>query len=232
MIGASILYDGGDARATRALPGASSVTGRYGLHSWATDLSVGYALAMANDWTLKVCEQSEPCVTGTEVIDRRRKPASLIGVDNPPDVSHLAHPLVFGKLEHQSLRIEADTMSCRQRRPDTSVGFIDGVRHDVDRQLRGVIRRKEPPGQFDRLDPARLVELVDHVRIDAGQHLPGGLPVRAADKGFVGEDRPGPDVDDWLKRHCDRHSEGGHRFCIPGTPSTWPVTLIVQHRQL
>ena len=122
MIGASILYDGGDARATRALPGASSVTGRYGLHSWATDLSVGYALAMANDWTLKVCEQSEPCVTGTEVIDRRRKPASLIGVDNPPDVSHLAHPLVFGKLEHQSLRIEADTMSCRQRRPDTSVG--------------------------------------------------------------------------------------------------------------
>ena len=51
-IGASILYDGGDARTTRALPGASSTTGRYGLHSWATDLSVGYALAMANDWTL------------------------------------------------------------------------------------------------------------------------------------------------------------------------------------
>ncbi len=51
-IGASILYDGGDARTTRALPGASSATGRYGLHSWATDLSVGYALAMANDWTL------------------------------------------------------------------------------------------------------------------------------------------------------------------------------------
>lgn len=51
-IGASILYDGGDARTTRALPGASSATGRYGLHSWASDLSVGYALAMANDWTL------------------------------------------------------------------------------------------------------------------------------------------------------------------------------------
>ncbi len=51
-IGASVLYDGGDARTTRALPGASSAAGRYGLHSWATDLSVGYALAMANDWTL------------------------------------------------------------------------------------------------------------------------------------------------------------------------------------
>ncbi|MBD8737397.1 autotransporter domain-containing protein [Sphingomonas sp. CFBP 13706] len=31
-IGASILYDGGDARTTRAA-GASSATGRYGLHS-------------------------------------------------------------------------------------------------------------------------------------------------------------------------------------------------------
>lgn len=51
-IGASILYDGGDARTTRALPGASSATGRYGLHSWASDVSVGYALAMADDWTL------------------------------------------------------------------------------------------------------------------------------------------------------------------------------------
>ena len=51
-IGASILYDGGDARTTRALPGANSATGRYGLHSWASDVSVGYALAMANDWTL------------------------------------------------------------------------------------------------------------------------------------------------------------------------------------
>lgn len=51
-IGASILHDGGDARTTRALPGASSATGRYGLHSWASDVSVGYALAMGDDWTL------------------------------------------------------------------------------------------------------------------------------------------------------------------------------------
>jgi len=51
-IGASTLYDGGDARTTRTLPGASSATGRYGLHSWASDVSVGYALAMADDWTL------------------------------------------------------------------------------------------------------------------------------------------------------------------------------------
>jgi outer membrane autotransporter protein len=51
-IGASILYDGSDARTTRALPGASSATGRYGLHNWVSDVSVGYALAMANDWTL------------------------------------------------------------------------------------------------------------------------------------------------------------------------------------
>ncbi|MET0374793.1 MAG: autotransporter domain-containing protein, partial [Rhizorhabdus sp.] len=50
--GASVLYDGGDARTTRSLPGASTATGRYGLHSWAGDVSIGYALAMADDWTL------------------------------------------------------------------------------------------------------------------------------------------------------------------------------------
>jgi outer membrane autotransporter protein len=52
QFGASVLYDGGDARTTRPLPGASTATGRYGLHSWAGDLSIGYAAAMTGDWTL------------------------------------------------------------------------------------------------------------------------------------------------------------------------------------
>ncbi|RZT44875.1 autotransporter-like protein [Sphingomonas sp. BK036] len=38
--------------ARRAQPEASSATGRYGLHNWVSDVSVGYALAMADDWTL------------------------------------------------------------------------------------------------------------------------------------------------------------------------------------
>ncbi len=51
-IGASVLYDGGDARTTRSLPGTTTATGKYGLHSWAGDLSIGYAAAVTGDWTL------------------------------------------------------------------------------------------------------------------------------------------------------------------------------------
>ncbi|MBJ6123254.1 autotransporter outer membrane beta-barrel domain-containing protein [Sphingomonas mollis] len=53
---ASILYDGGDARTERALPGTASATGatgRYDLHSWVSDVSVSYATDMAGDWTLE-----------------------------------------------------------------------------------------------------------------------------------------------------------------------------------
>ena len=51
-LGASVLYDGGDARTSRTLPDATTATGRYGLHSWAGDLSIGYAAAVTGDWAL------------------------------------------------------------------------------------------------------------------------------------------------------------------------------------
>jgi hypothetical protein len=52
-VAASILYDGGDARTDRALPGASSAAGRYALHSWAGDLSVSYAVPVGSDWAVR-----------------------------------------------------------------------------------------------------------------------------------------------------------------------------------
>ncbi|MBW4330242.1 autotransporter outer membrane beta-barrel domain-containing protein [Stakelama sp. CBK3Z-3] len=51
-LAASILYDGGDARTTRALPDRTSATGRYGLHSWVSDLSGNYAIGMGKEWAL------------------------------------------------------------------------------------------------------------------------------------------------------------------------------------
>jgi hypothetical protein len=50
---ASILYDGGEADTVRLLPGAARASGRYDLHSWVADLSVGYALDMNADWSLR-----------------------------------------------------------------------------------------------------------------------------------------------------------------------------------
>ncbi|MBG6121015.1 uncharacterized protein with beta-barrel porin domain [Sphingobium sp. JAI105] len=49
---ASVLYDGGDAQTDRALPNGSSASGRYGLHSWVGDLSVGYAFPTMGDWAV------------------------------------------------------------------------------------------------------------------------------------------------------------------------------------
>lgn len=49
---ASVLYNGGDARTDRALPGATSARGRYDLNNWVSDLSVSYGLDMG-DWTLR-----------------------------------------------------------------------------------------------------------------------------------------------------------------------------------
>jgi len=50
---ASVLYDGGMADTVRALPGAARAAGRYDLHSWVADLSVGYALDMDAEWSLR-----------------------------------------------------------------------------------------------------------------------------------------------------------------------------------
>jgi hypothetical protein len=50
---ASILYDGGEARTARVLPGAAAATGRYDLHSWVSDLSVSYGLDLSSEWTLR-----------------------------------------------------------------------------------------------------------------------------------------------------------------------------------
>lgn len=50
--GASVVYDGAQARTTRALPGTASAFGRYDLHSWTSDLSVHYAAELAEGWSL------------------------------------------------------------------------------------------------------------------------------------------------------------------------------------
>ncbi|WP_206378507.1 autotransporter outer membrane beta-barrel domain-containing protein [Sphingomonas paucimobilis] len=51
--GASIIYDGAQARTTRALPGAATPAfGRYDLHSLTSDISVHYTAEMAEGWAL------------------------------------------------------------------------------------------------------------------------------------------------------------------------------------
>lgn len=52
QVAASALFDGGDARTTRALPNGDSASARYNLRSWVGDLSVGYAIPTGGDWAL------------------------------------------------------------------------------------------------------------------------------------------------------------------------------------
>lgn len=50
---ASVLYNGGNVRTERALPGATSAIGRYDLNSWVSDLSVNYGLDVDDDWMVR-----------------------------------------------------------------------------------------------------------------------------------------------------------------------------------
>ncbi|WP_197075391.1 autotransporter domain-containing protein [Sphingomonas sp. Ag1] len=50
---ASLLYDGGEARTERALPGGASTIGRYDLNSWVADVTVSYAIDMGSEWAIK-----------------------------------------------------------------------------------------------------------------------------------------------------------------------------------
>ncbi|MBW6526741.1 hypothetical protein KZ813_07820 [Sphingomonas sp. RHCKR7] len=49
----SLLYDGGEARTDRALPGTVAASARYGLHSWVSDVSLHHTQAVGGDWTLR-----------------------------------------------------------------------------------------------------------------------------------------------------------------------------------
>ena len=52
-LSALLAYDGSHANTQRALPGGSTATGRYHLHSWVGDAALGYAMPLGASWSLK-----------------------------------------------------------------------------------------------------------------------------------------------------------------------------------
>ena len=75
------------------------------------------------------------------------------------DIQHL---LVFGDLEDDALQWEAKACSGIQSGANTGFRLVDGVGHEVDRQQS---RQVQARAQFDRLDPAGLVEGIEIVGI-------------------------------------------------------------------
>lgn len=83
-----------------------------------------------------------------------------------------------------------------QRRADAQLGAVDGVGHEIDRQL--TLHAQFGSG-LDCLDPAGLIEAKPIVLVDLRQHGGGRLAGDAAHQRLMSEDLPAAQVDDRLK---------------------------------
>lgn len=71
-LSALLAYDGGKADTRRALPGGANTAARYSLHGWVSDISLGYALPLGANWSLKP-------VVGLTFVETRRGSATETG---------------------------------------------------------------------------------------------------------------------------------------------------------
>ena len=113
QVAASALFNGGDARTTRALPNGDSASARYDLRSWVGDLSVGYALSTGGDWALT------PRVGVTyvrTVRDRATETGSLFGLT----VARDRHDALFGDAGFRFARADGSDAAFR---PYVSLGL-------------------------------------------------------------------------------------------------------------
>jgi len=122
---ASVLYDGGEARTDRALPGTRGASARYDLRSWVSDVSAHYALDMAGGWTL------QPRVGLTYVRTTRDGVAETGGSPFALTVARDRHVAGFADAGLSFARPEVSTNPFR---PFVSLGAryqIEGTRTDA-----------------------------------------------------------------------------------------------------
>ncbi len=171
----SVLYDGGDASTTRALPGTAAGIGRYDLHSWVGDFSVGYGIALASDWTLRPRAGITYVRTTRDATNETGGSAFALSVARDRHVAGFADAgLFFGRSE----------TSAAPFRPFVSFGGryqIQGRRVDALAGYAGGGLGLEALG-------AQRSRLVGTAQAGIGYRLPSGLDLFAAAGSQTGRD--------------------------------------------
>jgi hypothetical protein len=105
-LSASALFNGGDARTTRALPNGDSAFARYDLRSWTGDLSVGYAIPTGDNWAVT----PKIGVTYVRTIrDRATETGSIFGLTVERD----RHEAIFGDAGFRFARADSSDAAFR-----------------------------------------------------------------------------------------------------------------------
>jgi hypothetical protein len=174
---AAILYDGGDARTERTLPGGAAATGRYALHSWVGDLSVGYDIALSSEWTLR------PRAGLTYVRTARGGVAETGGSPFALTVSRDRHVAGFADAE---LFIGRSEESQAVFRPFLSFG----ARYQIEGDQTAALAGYAGGGLGLAALGARRTSLVGHAAAGITYRLPSGLDLFATASSQIGsEDR-------------------------------------------
>jgi hypothetical protein len=88
--------------------------------------------------------------------------------------------------DRQPSCVQPDAPRCRKRCADARVGLVHGAWLEVDRQFRIRVGPEQSASELDCFHPTRLIELVDHIGIDAEQDFAGRLSLRATYQGLIG----------------------------------------------
>ncbi|MCP8890978.1 autotransporter outer membrane beta-barrel domain-containing protein [Sphingomonas faeni] len=171
----SVMYDGGKASTTRALPGTAAGVGRYDLHSWVGDLSIGYGIALASDWTLRPRAGITYVRTTRDATDETGGSAFALTVARDRHVAGFADAGLFlGRSEASSAPFRpfasfGGRYQVQGRRVDALAGYAGG---GLGLEALGAQRSK----------------LVGTAQAGVGYRLPSGLDLFAAAGSQTGRD--------------------------------------------
>lgn len=106
-------------------------------------------------------KQRQPRMARAKIVDGRLEPHVPIGTQ---DIEHMLgiELLIFGKFENYPIQRKPRLHRCSEGHANASARFVNGIRHEVDRQLYIFERVVEPGCKLDRFDPTLLVDTDYH----------------------------------------------------------------------
>lgn len=172
---ASLLYDGGQARTDRALPGTRAASARYDLHSWVSDVAAHYGLDVGDGWSLR------PRVGVTYVRTTR---------DGVAENGGSAFALTVARDRHVAGFVDAGIGFARSEASDAPFRpFVAlGARYQIEGRRADALAGYAGGGAGLTAVGAGRAELVGTASGGVAYRLPGGLDIFASAAAQTGRD--------------------------------------------